>query len=140
MPLFEYKCQKCGLRFEELRNNNEDTDQMPCIGCGGQANKLISTFSSVVSGSSNESVDVKIGKEAEKRWQTIHNRQEKRRKSSDLQTLSLPKSNDGKYMPVMGLGGKEDRTKRTEYVGALQEHRKKRKEKGLPQFSGPGPF
>lgn len=141
MPLFEYKCTDCGYKFEELRSNKEDTSQMQCRKCGGSAHKIMSTFSSVTSGgSTNETVDMKIGREANKRWQAIYDRQSKRRKSENLKTFSLPRNKDGKFMPVMGLGDKQEKSRRNEYVGALQEHRRKREAKGQPQFDGPGSF
>jgi hypothetical protein len=43
-------------------------------------------------------------------------------------------------MPVMALGNRIEREKKVEYVGALQDHRKKRTEKGQAQFDGPGTF
>ena len=35
----------------------------------------------------------------------------------------------------MGLGTTQEKKDRNEFVGALQEHRKQRVEKGVPQFS-----
>ena len=43
----------------------------------------------------------------------------KRRGDLKLQDVSVPKDKDGKYHPVMALGSQQERTKRTEYVGAL---------------------
>lgn len=140
MALFEYKCPNCGLRFEELINKGDESKIVKCKKCGFEAKRMISTFSSVVAGGSeNESVDMKIGREANKRWQSYTDRQSKRRDPKKLQTINLPKIGKS-YQPVMSLGDKNDRMQRKEYVGALQEHRKKRKEKGISQFSGPGEF
>lgn len=140
MPLYEYKCDDCGFRFEELKHSS-DVDVVECNRCHGSARRQVSTFShSVVGGSSNESVDMTIGREANKRWQMHYDRQSKRRGDKELQSFNLPKGTDGKYRPVMALGGKKETENRKEYVGALQEHRKKRQEKGQPQFSGPGAF
>lgn len=139
MPLFEYECTKCGYQFEELVGR--DDSGIKCRQCGAPAKKLMSTFASVISGGSpTEPIDMSVGREADKRWQMHHDRQSKRRGNIPLQDVSQPKSNDGKFMPVMALGEKKQRNQRTEYVGALQEHRRKRKKKGIPQFSGPGEF
>lgn len=139
MPLYEYKCKSCGFQFEELVK--KDSDSVKCSKCGAEAAKMISRFSSVITGGSiNETVDMSIGREANKRWQTIHDRQSKRRGKKNLQDIPQPQAKDGKYMPVMALGGTSDRESRKEYTSALQEHRKKRVEKGIPQFSGPGEF
>lgn len=139
MPLFEYKCSDCGLLFEELKVHG--TEHLPCRKCGGDALKQVSSFSSVMSGgSSNETVDMTIGRAANEKWQRYHDRQSKRRGDRKLENVSVPRGIDGSYQPVMALGGTEDKSKRKEYVSALQTHRKERTEKGIPQFSGPGAF
>lgn len=141
MPLYEYKCSDCGFRFEELINQKDNSEVISCKKCGSEAKKIVSRFSSVIAGgSSNETVDMTIGREANKRWTSYHERQSKRRDPKKLQSVDLPKTKEGSYQPVMALGGKEDRAQRKDYVGALQDHRKKRIEKGIPQFSGPGVF
>lgn len=141
MPIYEYRCSDCNLLFDVLVKQNENAETRPCPTCKKASARQMSTFASVISGgSSNETPDMSIGREADKRWQSYHDRQSKRRGDRKLEVVSQPQAKDGRYMPVMALGGTKDRTKRTEYVDALQEHRKKRKEKGLPQFSGPGEF
>jgi putative FmdB family regulatory protein len=140
MPLHEYACEKCGLKFEELIPQNREALIMPCIVCGGDAMKQISSFSPVVKGSLNESTDITIGREANKRWQKYHDDQSNRRKGKELKTFDLPKTKDGKYMPVMGLGPKKELETRKDYVSALQDHRKDRKVKGIPQFDAAGAF
>jgi putative FmdB family regulatory protein len=136
MPLYEFECESCGFEFEELSNNN---DSVGCKKCGGATKKKMSSFSSRVPGSSNESIDVKIGREANKRWEMHHERQDTRRKGKELKDLEVPKVGK-EYAPAMGLGSKEQRTQRKEYSVALQEHRKRRKKRGQKQFSETGPF
>lgn len=141
MPLFEFECESCGFRFEELVSRKDENVEVACTKCGKTAKRRVSRFASVVSGGSpTESVDMTIGREADRRWQMHNDRQSQRRKDRSLQDVAQPRAGDGKYMPVMALGKKEEKAKRTEYVGALQEHRRKRKAKGIPQFSGPGEF
>lgn len=140
MPIFEYKCKLCGYLFEELVRDGNDFN-IPCKKCGSDSEKQVSQFSSSVNGgSSNETIDITIGREANKRWQRYYDRQSKRRGKKKLEEISLPKGQDGKYTPVMALGGKDDRTRRKDYVGALKDHRKSREKRGQPQFSGPGEF
>jgi putative FmdB family regulatory protein len=141
MALYEYRC-KCGYEFEELIfDRNKDSSKMKCRICGSLAEKKMSSFSPVVTGGSAvETIDMSIGREANNRWQSYTDRQSKRRKGAELKTFDLPKTNEGKYMPVMALGDSGEKSKRKEYVGALQEHRKERAKRGLGQFDGPGSF
>jgi putative FmdB family regulatory protein len=136
MPIYEFKCKTCGYEFEELRTSAEKSNISLCGNCGGRAEKRISKFSPVVSGgSTNEPVDMSIGREANKRWQNYYDKQSARRNNKKLENFDLPKSNDGKYMPIMGLGDKNDKKRRNEFSTALQEHREDRKKRGIPQFS-----
>ena len=41
MPLYEYQCQSCGLRFE-VRQKFSDDPVNECRECGGAAKKMIS--------------------------------------------------------------------------------------------------
>lgn len=41
MPLYEYKCLKCGFSFEILQRINEKTVKR-CLNCGGPVQKVIS--------------------------------------------------------------------------------------------------
>lgn len=137
MPLHEYKCKKCGYEFEELVNNSEEF--ISCKKCGGEVEMFLSVFSSAVEGS--ESFDAKIGKEAERRWEMYHNRQSKRHAlvGKKPETINIPRVK-GKLTPAMAVGTKKDKEKREEFSTALNEHRKKRIERGQAQFSEAGPF
>ena len=47
MPLFEYECQECRLRFELLRMTKEEENDLRCPQCGAaDIVKLLSSFSS----------------------------------------------------------------------------------------------
>jgi len=41
MPLYEYRCEECGLRFE-VRQKFSDAPVEGCRQCGGKVKKLIS--------------------------------------------------------------------------------------------------
>jgi putative FmdB family regulatory protein len=44
MPVYEFECEKCGLRFEELTSS--DTDALDCPGCGSsRTRRLLSPVS-----------------------------------------------------------------------------------------------
>lgn len=53
MPIYEYKCQKCGHKFEKLVFGKE---KIKCPKCGSTSlHKLFSTFSSSVKSGSHNS-------------------------------------------------------------------------------------
>ncbi len=52
MPLYEYKCGKCGMQFEELVSSSS-VENPVCPGCGeGKTEKLLSIFAASVGGAS----------------------------------------------------------------------------------------
>jgi putative FmdB family regulatory protein len=52
MPIFEFKCNKCGNVFESLCFRSSGEDKGPCPVCGSNdSEKVLSTFSSMASGS-----------------------------------------------------------------------------------------
>ncbi len=52
MPIFEYKCEKCGKNFEKIIRGK--TSQTDCIYCGSsETTKQISSFSASGAGGKN---------------------------------------------------------------------------------------
>ena len=52
MPIFEFKCKKCGTIFESLCFKSSGEDKGPCPSCGADdSEKMLSAFASVSSGS-----------------------------------------------------------------------------------------
>lgn len=50
MPIYEFKCKKCGNVFEHLCFKTSDKDQAPCPNCGHKKSDLLmSAFSSASS-------------------------------------------------------------------------------------------
>jgi len=48
MPVYEYYCPDCDIKFEKLVPLSRAQEQPPCPNCGGgKAQKLLSTFASV---------------------------------------------------------------------------------------------
>lgn len=45
MPIYEYKCDKCGHKFELLMPVSESGTNVQCPRCGQLARRLFSTFS-----------------------------------------------------------------------------------------------
>lgn len=51
MPIYEYKCRKCGERFD-LRRSFSDNSPVSCSRCGtADAEKLLSSFGKTSGGS-----------------------------------------------------------------------------------------
>jgi len=47
MPIFEFKCKKCGHKFETIASANEDGSSLFCLVCGAPGpEKQLSLFSS----------------------------------------------------------------------------------------------
>jgi len=47
MPIYEYRCRRCGKIFEKIQKLAEVTDSLQCPYCGGQKpEKVLSSFSS----------------------------------------------------------------------------------------------
>jgi putative FmdB family regulatory protein len=47
MPIYEYKCPKCGMKFELLRSMDSSDADISCPKCGAdKPEKLFSSFSS----------------------------------------------------------------------------------------------
>lgn len=44
MPLYEYSCPKCGLKFELLRPYSKSDEDAPCPACKSKAKRAMSTF------------------------------------------------------------------------------------------------
>lgn len=52
MPLYEYACEECERRFEELSLSPSETIAPPCPQCGGgPTRRLLSVIAGVVGGS-----------------------------------------------------------------------------------------
>ncbi len=50
MPLYEYECEKCGVRFERRQGFNEEPVHL-CPECGGHVHRLIQPVGIVFKGS-----------------------------------------------------------------------------------------
>ena len=50
MPLYEYQCRDCGVRFERRQHITDDPIKI-CPECGGQVNRLIQPVGVIFKGS-----------------------------------------------------------------------------------------
>ena len=61
MPLFEYKCEKCGARFEKLISASK-RDEVGCIKCdNSKATRQLSTFAAHTPGGGSASASAPCG-------------------------------------------------------------------------------
>jgi len=52
MPIYEFKCKKCGLDFEKIFFSSDKEEAVPCPECKSKkTRKLMSTFAGGKSGS-----------------------------------------------------------------------------------------
>ena len=56
MPMYEYRCRECGLRFEMLRRMADADRDLECADCrSAEVERLLSTFSAGGCGASGSS-------------------------------------------------------------------------------------
>lgn len=56
MPIYEYRCTKCGATFELLRRSSDSDDELRCPECGHQeVSKLFSAFATSSTAASTSS-------------------------------------------------------------------------------------
>ena len=44
MPIYEYVCPKCDVKFEQMRPVSQATEAAACPQCEGSAKRVLSTF------------------------------------------------------------------------------------------------
>ena len=55
MPIYEYRCQACGNRFDVLQRSSEGEEKLTCPRCGAPApEKMISACATSISAGSFE--------------------------------------------------------------------------------------
>jgi putative FmdB family regulatory protein len=56
MPIYEYRCQKCGIVFEKIQITKEGEEPLKCPTCGADSpERVLSGFSSSKSSESSTS-------------------------------------------------------------------------------------
>ena len=90
MPIYEYQCDECGLRFEVFHKSIPETDEAaPCEDCGKAARKLVTAASHTFKHSEGQTrgplppntgtsddwnYDKAIGRDAAEKWEVIGDR------------------------------------------------------------------
>jgi len=150
MPLYVYKCEGCGHEFEDLISYAKRDDVKPCPKCKtGSKRKEVTEFGFSVKADkgatiiSPKEIDKAVGADADRRWNYIEARKNKRhdgwrRGGLKEMEISSAKDKDGTFKPVGVLGDSKIRGLRKVYSDALAEHRAARQKRGEGQFEGPG--
>jgi putative FmdB family regulatory protein len=87
MPIYEFLCEKCGLKFEKMFSRMTAEKSCPCASCGEDSKRLVSSFSHSFAvdvkgiGPQNTGVhnidynpDQVIGRDAAAKWEQIEKR------------------------------------------------------------------
>lgn len=104
MPLFEFKCEKCELKFEKVINLNFKGD-MPCPSCASNSSRQL--ISKDVSGVVKEGtaipkdIDRIVGRDADKKWEEIEEKKSIKEKiKREHGATHLSRDLDGEYQPL----------------------------------------
>ena len=61
MPIFEYKCQDCGTKFEKLLRRSAEADELGCPSCGQKhLTQEFSTFAAHANGAAAHGSDAPV--------------------------------------------------------------------------------
>jgi len=79
MAIYEFQCN-CGVVTEHICAMSDRPETVPCSRCGGKTVQKISKVGVLTGNMTHAPIDVVIGRDAAKRWDRIHERQEARNK------------------------------------------------------------
>ena len=61
MPIYEYKCQDCGTKFEKLLRRSAEATELDCPACGQKhLTQEFSTFAARANGAATHSSDAPV--------------------------------------------------------------------------------
>tara|TARA_B100000686_G_scaffold155860_1_gene163686 strand:+ start:167 stop:397 length:231 start_codon:yes stop_codon:yes gene_type:complete len=61
MPIYEYECSECTLRFDKRKNFKDVALAVSCPKCGGLGDRRLSVFASVSMATSRENITSTAG-------------------------------------------------------------------------------
>jgi len=102
MPIYEFICSKCQLKFEKTYSRTNDLKKEECPNCYAESDRVVSmsNFRFAESKAIPKEIDKKVGKDAEKRWLEYEDRKKVKDKiREDSGTPRLSRNPDGSYEP-----------------------------------------
>ena len=54
MPIYEYVCPECGLKFELLRSMSQSDEEAACPRCNNDARRVLSAFAAFSKGANGD--------------------------------------------------------------------------------------
>lgn len=154
MPMLEFHCPSCSLRFEKLVRKKNVTSHA-CPSCDTESPKMLSAFgfkfaSGKVVGNSgvdslDSSVDRAVGRDAEKRWEAVKDRNAYKRQvqhdNGGIGKVPLAKNpQTGEYIPVPEDQLPHIQDLHNEYKEAYEEHKQNRIREGIGKFRDDDPY
>jgi putative FmdB family regulatory protein len=130
MPLYEYRCAECGLQFEELAEKDEE---VACAECGTTAERKISDFGYSFAptekdgdtgvDSVDHDIDKIVGRDADKRWEFIKDRETRKRQVSRARSSDNTEGAPVKRDPETGDYDvlSEEETEKRRHLGRNKE-------------------
>lgn len=92
MPIYEYRCAKCGNEFE-LWQKITDPPSQPCELCGGEASRLISPSTFILKGTGWYVTDyARKDGQTDSRPKTVTKPSEEKKSSSESETKKTDSS------------------------------------------------
>ncbi len=103
MPTYDYQCstEGCGVVQELVQSIHKPLpESLPCPKCGGDSFHVFLVAPGVLTATmSHQSIDVAIGRDAEARWEKIHNQKAQRDKiRQETGKMSLTKVGNDEYV------------------------------------------
>jgi len=147
MPIYDYQCGECGLRFEQRKDHYAEKGLAKCSCCGGLSEMVMPTDVNFTISTQTEgmapqntgysgvdtNVDRVIGQDAEKRWTSIEERNAHKRgllEGTDKTKKDLSRTPDGDYR-VMSAEEKGASEKANLINNVAMQLHKKRRRKSL---------
>ena len=108
MPIYEFICNKCFLKFEKIYSKYSDNKKEICPNCESESDRVISLCNHrlVESKTIPKEIDKKIGYDSEKRWLEYEDKKKIKDKiRRDAGSEKLSRDPDGNYVPFTMKNG-----------------------------------